>query len=252
MSGGRRVGFVGLGNMGGRMTRRLVDAGHPVLGYDTDPSRAAGCGADPAGSVAEVVDGIYTGREGGPFNYREGKAIVMREVAERDQIDLAASYAYSDSESDLPMLRAVGHPVAVNPDAPLARVAREEGWDVMRFETLGKRLIDAANAAGGDTIDSTTGIMPTSKPSPSTISRRVSADGLSVRTSGALSSLASSSRCRSVNWSKAHQTSDTAVSDSSSGATSWAISATVCSPSHNDQTLAALPFRQCTSFRSTS
>jgi HAD superfamily hydrolase (TIGR01490 family) len=96
------------------------------------------------GSRSEVVDGRYTGRAGGPFAYREGKATLIRELAEREGLDLAASYAYSDSESDLPMLRAVGHPVAVNPDAPLARVAREEGWDVMRFETLGKRLKVAA------------------------------------------------------------------------------------------------------------
>jgi HAD superfamily hydrolase (TIGR01490 family) len=99
------------------------------------------------GSVAEVVDGVYTGREGGPFNYREGKAQAIRELAEREDIDLAASYAYSDSESDLPMLRLVGHPVAVNPDAELARVAREEGWEIMRFERLGLRLRIAAVAA---------------------------------------------------------------------------------------------------------
>jgi HAD superfamily hydrolase (TIGR01490 family) len=99
------------------------------------------------GSVAEVVDGIYTGREGGPFNYREGKAQAIRELAEREDIDLAASYAYSDSESDLPMLRLVGHPVAVNPDAELARVARAEGWEIMRFERLGRRLRIAAGAA---------------------------------------------------------------------------------------------------------
>ena len=83
------------------------------------------------------VDGVYTGRPGGPFTYREGKAQAIRELAEREGIDLAASWAYSDSESDLPMLRAVGHPVAVNPDAELARVAREEGWEVLRFERLG-------------------------------------------------------------------------------------------------------------------
>ena len=47
---------------------------------------------------------------------------------QREGIDLAESYAYSDSESDLPMLRAVGHPVAVNPDAALEQVARAEGW----------------------------------------------------------------------------------------------------------------------------
>ena len=49
------------------------------------------------GSVAEVIDGVYTGREGGPFNYREGKAQAIRDLAEREEIDLAASWAYSDS-----------------------------------------------------------------------------------------------------------------------------------------------------------
>jgi HAD superfamily hydrolase (TIGR01490 family) len=103
------------------------------------------------GSVFEAVDGQYTGRPGGPFTYREGKAQAIRELAEREGIDLAASWAYSDSESDLPMLRAVGHPVAVNPDAALARVAREEGWDVLRFDRLGRRLrvLVAAAALGG-------------------------------------------------------------------------------------------------------
>ena len=79
------------------------------------------------GSVSEVVDGQYTGRPGGPFTYREGKAQAIRELAEREGIDLAASWGYSDSESDLPMLRAVGHPVAVNPDGTLARVAKRGG-----------------------------------------------------------------------------------------------------------------------------
>jgi phosphoserine phosphatase len=92
------------------------------------------------GSRSEVVDGVYTGRAGGPFTYREGKADAIRELAGAEGIDLARSWAYSDSESDLPMLRAVGHPVAVNPDAVLARVAREEGWAVLRFDTLGRRL----------------------------------------------------------------------------------------------------------------
>jgi HAD superfamily hydrolase (TIGR01490 family) len=106
------------------------------------------------GSRAEIVGGRYTGRPGGPFTYREGKAEAIRQLAEKEGIDLAASYAYSDSESDLPMLRAVGNPVAVNPDAELASVAAEEGWPVMRFETLGRRLkllvaIALAAGAGG-------------------------------------------------------------------------------------------------------
>jgi len=96
------------------------------------------------GSRSEIVDGHYTGRPGGPFAYREGKAQLMRELAAEQGIDLEASYAYSDSESDLPMLRAVGHPVAVNPDSALARLAREEGWEILRFDTLGRRLKVAA------------------------------------------------------------------------------------------------------------
>ncbi|MDX6657739.1 MAG: hypothetical protein QOH62_2532 [Solirubrobacteraceae bacterium] len=97
-----------------------------------------------AGSKLEQRDGVYTGRFDGPFCYGEGKPLRMRELAEERGIDLAESWAYSDSASDLPMLRAVGHPVAVNPDAELSRVAREEGWDVMTFETLGRRLKVAA------------------------------------------------------------------------------------------------------------
>jgi HAD superfamily hydrolase (TIGR01490 family) len=96
------------------------------------------------GARSEVVDGVYTGRPGGPFTYREGKAEAIRELAAADGIDLAASWAYSDSESDLPMLRAVGHPVAVNPDAELLRIARAEGWGILRFERLGRRMKVAA------------------------------------------------------------------------------------------------------------
>jgi HAD superfamily hydrolase (TIGR01490 family) len=101
-----------------------------VLGFD------GGIGTP----LEEDEDGLYTGRLAGPFAYREGKPMVMRTLAAEKDIDLAESYAYSDSESDLPMLRAVGHPVAVNPDGPLARIAREEGWDVLRFDRLGGRL----------------------------------------------------------------------------------------------------------------
>jgi HAD superfamily hydrolase (TIGR01490 family) len=100
------------------------------------------------GARSEVRDGVYTGLPDGPFTYREGKAEAIREVAEREGFDLAESWAYSDSESDLPMLRVVGHPVAVNPDAELARVARDAGWEVMRFDRLGRRLRLVVGAAG--------------------------------------------------------------------------------------------------------
>jgi HAD superfamily hydrolase (TIGR01490 family) len=101
------------------------------------------------GSRSEIVDGRYTGRPAGPFNYREGKVLSMREVAERECIDLDASYAYSDSESDVPMLRAVRHAVVVNPDPHLRRIAAEEGWEVVHLDRLGRRLkLLAALGAG--------------------------------------------------------------------------------------------------------
>src|ERR687890_1865994 len=92
------------------------------------------------GMRSEVRDGVYTGRPAGPFTYREGKAEAIRELAAAEGIDLSESFAYSDSESDLPMMRAVGHPVAVNPDRALERVAREEGWRIMRFDRLAPLL----------------------------------------------------------------------------------------------------------------
>jgi HAD superfamily hydrolase (TIGR01490 family) len=98
--------------------------------------------------ISEVVDGVYTGRPVGLFIYRSGKATAIEELAAREKLDLAASYAYSDSESDLPMLRAVGHPVVVNPDGALARIAREEGWQVLRFDRLGRRLTTAGALVG--------------------------------------------------------------------------------------------------------
>jgi HAD superfamily hydrolase (TIGR01490 family) len=99
------------------------------------------------GSRSEVRDGAYTGRPEGPFIYREGKAQAVRELAAREGLDLEASFAYSDSESDLPLLGAVGHPVAVNPDSALARVARAEGWQVVRADHLGRRLAATATVA---------------------------------------------------------------------------------------------------------
>jgi HAD superfamily hydrolase (TIGR01490 family) len=96
---------------------------------------------------SEARDGVYTGRPTGLFIYGQEKAQAVRQLAAREGIDLAQSYAYSDSASDLPMLRAVGHPVAVNPDRELLRVARHEGWEVLRFDRLGRRLKTAVGIA---------------------------------------------------------------------------------------------------------
>jgi len=77
-------------------------------------------------------DGKYTG-EVDFYAYGPHKAAAMRTLAERHGFDLAQSYAYSDSASDLPMLDAVGHPTVVNPDKALRAVAGENGWPVLTF-----------------------------------------------------------------------------------------------------------------------
>ena len=73
-----------------------------------------------------IVDGRYTG-EIDFYAYGENKAAAMRELAAESGYDLADCYAYSDSITDLPMLEAVGHPTAVNPDRALRREAAERG-----------------------------------------------------------------------------------------------------------------------------
>lgn len=89
-------------------------------------------------------DGRYTGALVDGLNYGELKIGPMRRFAAEHDLDLDASWAYSDAVSDLPMLELVGNPVAVNPDAELARMARERGWKTMRFEKLGRRMAIAA------------------------------------------------------------------------------------------------------------
>jgi len=125
----------------GRATFIVSAAGNGVV-----ESLAAVLGMDGGIGTRYEVDpeGNFTGRFEGPFVYGPGKVEAMEAFAIEHGIDLAASYAYSDSLSDLPMLRAVGHPVVVNPDPPLAEIAREEGWQSMRFERLGRRLVAVA------------------------------------------------------------------------------------------------------------
>jgi HAD superfamily hydrolase (TIGR01490 family) len=67
------------------------------------------------------------------YCYGEDKAVAIRAEAAARGIDLGASYAYSDSVTDLPMLEAVGHPVVVNPDRSLRRIGQERGWDCSDF-----------------------------------------------------------------------------------------------------------------------
>jgi HAD superfamily hydrolase (TIGR01490 family) len=101
------------------------------------------------GTIAEVVDGVYTGALSGPFCYGAGKVQAIGELARWEGLDLGQCYAYSDAASDLPMLEAVGHPVAVNPDTRLERVAHQRGWPIVIFRRRTKAVIRRTTAAVG-------------------------------------------------------------------------------------------------------
>ena len=106
-------------------------AGRAVYVISASPEEIVGPICEYLGAKLDE-EGRYTG-ETEFYAYGPNKAIAMHEIADERGIDLRASYAYSDSATDLPMLQAVGHPVVVNPDRELARAAREHGWEVRRF-----------------------------------------------------------------------------------------------------------------------
>jgi HAD superfamily hydrolase (TIGR01490 family) len=87
------------------------------------------------GTVAEIVDGQFTGRLVGELMHGEAKAEAVRALAEREGLDLTRCTAYSDSANDLPMLTLCGTAVAVNPDTELRSVARARGWTIKDFRT---------------------------------------------------------------------------------------------------------------------
>ncbi|HEU5270716.1 MAG TPA: HAD-IB family hydrolase [Jatrophihabitans sp.] len=92
------------------------------------------------GTRAEEQDGLFSGRLIGELLHGEAKAAAVRELAEREGLDLAQCTAYSDSINDLPLLTLVGRPVAVNPDSALRDEARRRGWQIRDFRT-GRRAV---------------------------------------------------------------------------------------------------------------
>src|SRR5687768_1817578 len=107
------------------------------------------------GTVAEHVDGVYTGRLVGEMLHGPAKGEAVRALANREGLDLARCSAYSDSFNDLPLLTLVGDPCAINPDARLRAHARERGWRVRDYRTgrkaarIGLFASAVAGAAGG-------------------------------------------------------------------------------------------------------
>ncbi len=127
-----------------------------AAGADMVSSLASVLGMDGGIGTRYVVnrEGVYTGDLEGQFVYGSGKVPAMERIAAENGLDLAGCWAYSDSVSDLPMLEAVGNAVAVNPDGPLAVAAKENGWQIMRFDRLGRNLavvgsVGAAVVLGG-------------------------------------------------------------------------------------------------------
>ena len=87
--------------------------------------------------------------------HQQGKAEEIQRIANSTGLDLEGSYAYSDSMTDLPMMELVGHPVAVNPDKELRKVAEERGWGILGFQrpvSLGTRLAKPVPIISGATV----------------------------------------------------------------------------------------------------
>ncbi len=103
------------------------------------------------GTVAESVDGVYTGRLVGDLLHGPVKAEAVRALADREGLDLERCSAYSDSYNDLPMLSLVGDPCAINPDGKLRDHARNQGWRIRDYRTGRKAMkvgLVAAMATG--------------------------------------------------------------------------------------------------------
>ncbi|MER7541152.1 HAD-IB family hydrolase [Streptomyces sp. NPDC097704] len=101
------------------------------------------------GTVAESVDGVYTGRLVGELLHGPAKAEAVRALAAAEGLDLNRCAAYSDSHNDIPMLSLVGHPYAVNPDTKLRKHAKDRDWRLRDYRTGRKAAKVGIPAAAG-------------------------------------------------------------------------------------------------------
>jgi HAD superfamily hydrolase (TIGR01490 family) len=137
------------------LAQRHLEAGQRVWLVTASPVELAGIIASrlgltgALGTVAESIDGVYTGRLVGGLLHGEAKAAAVEALAAREGLDLARCSAYSDSANDLPMLRLVGHPTVVNPDAELRAEARAHDWPVHDFRSGRKATLIALPTAAG-------------------------------------------------------------------------------------------------------
>ncbi|MEU6098230.1 HAD-IB family hydrolase [Streptomyces sp. NPDC047079] len=101
------------------------------------------------GTVAESIDGVYTGRLVGEPLHGPAKAEAVRALAAAEGLDLSRCAAYSDSHNDIPMLSLVGHPYAINPDTKLRKHARAQDWRLRDYRTARKAAKVGLPAAAG-------------------------------------------------------------------------------------------------------
>lgn len=143
-----------------------IAAGHEVWLVSAGPIELAEIIAQRLGltgalaTVSEIIHGEYTGRLKSEPMHGEQKAIAIRELAEQRGLDLTECFAYSDSKNDVPLLSAVGNPIAINPDGELRDIAIRSGWPVHDFrrEHLKKRYALPAGAVTLALVGAATGL----------------------------------------------------------------------------------------------
>lgn len=130
-------------------------AGHQVWLVSAAPIELADIIATKLGlsgaiaTVSEVENGFYTGRLKNPPMHGEQKALAVAKLANEHGLDLTHSFAYSDSSNDIPLLKSVGNPTAINPDSALRKQATENGWPVHDFRR--QRLVKRYGVPAGAT-----------------------------------------------------------------------------------------------------
>src|SRR6266568_2792636 len=140
---------------GWRLVKAHQRAGHTIVlassatRFQVEPTARAMGVSHILVSPVEIVNGICTGRPGGPLLWRAGKAAAVRAFAEEQGIELPQSYAYSNGDEDVPFLRTAGRSCAINPGRRLAEAARHYGWPVARFRSRRAGAADIARTAAG-------------------------------------------------------------------------------------------------------
>ncbi|MGO4383122.1 HAD family hydrolase [Specibacter sp. RAF43] len=137
------------------LTQEHLRSGRQVWLVTATPVEVASVIADrlaltgALGTVAEIEDGLYTGKLVGEILHGPAKARAVQALAIEQGLDLGRCWAYSDSYNDIPLLTAVGNPVAINPDTRLRAHARDHNWPIYDFRSGRRAATLGLRAATG-------------------------------------------------------------------------------------------------------